>query len=144
MESEFVSYHISEWIDLIFGYKQRGEEAEKADNLFESLTYDDYVYDDFNEDKKQVILLKIMELGQAPRKLFDKEHPKKKISTVKIKGAPQEDLKKQVHCQKEENEKQLKILKSLEKEKETEKENIDARCKELLQDNQEVLDKLRR
>ena len=32
MECEFVSKHINEWIDLIFGYKQRGDEAEQADN----------------------------------------------------------------------------------------------------------------
>ena len=27
-----MSSHLHHWIDLIFGYKQRGEEAEKADN----------------------------------------------------------------------------------------------------------------
>lgn len=32
LESSYVSNHIHQWIDLVFGYKQRGEEAEKADN----------------------------------------------------------------------------------------------------------------
>lgn len=32
MESEHVSRNLHHWIDLIFGYKQKGEEAEKADN----------------------------------------------------------------------------------------------------------------
>ena len=32
LECDHVSKHIHEWIDLIFGYKQRGIEAEKADN----------------------------------------------------------------------------------------------------------------
>jgi factor associated with neutral sphingomyelinase activation len=32
LECDYVSRHLHEWIDLIFGYKQRGEEAEKADN----------------------------------------------------------------------------------------------------------------
>ena len=32
LESEYVSQHLHEWIDLIFGYKQRGKEAMLADN----------------------------------------------------------------------------------------------------------------
>lgn len=32
LESEYVSKNLHCWIDLIFGYKQRGEEAEKAHN----------------------------------------------------------------------------------------------------------------
>jgi len=32
LESDYVSSHLHEWIDLIFGFKQRGEEALKADN----------------------------------------------------------------------------------------------------------------
>ena len=34
---------LPEWIDLVFGYKQRGKEAEKALNTFFYLTYDDMV-----------------------------------------------------------------------------------------------------
>jgi hypothetical protein len=32
LESEYVSAHLHLWIDLIFGYKQRGRDAEAADN----------------------------------------------------------------------------------------------------------------
>ena len=32
LECSYVSENIHHWIDLIFGYKQRGEEAWKADN----------------------------------------------------------------------------------------------------------------
>lgn len=39
-ESEHVSSHLHEWIDLIFGYKQRGEEAVKALNVFYYCTYE--------------------------------------------------------------------------------------------------------
>eukprot|EP00122_Pirum_gemmata_P017675 Pgem_evm1s16558 len=32
LESDYVSQHIHEWIDLIFGYKQRGKESVKSAN----------------------------------------------------------------------------------------------------------------
>jgi hypothetical protein len=32
LESNYVSNHLHEWIDLIFGYKQIGQEALEADN----------------------------------------------------------------------------------------------------------------
>ena len=32
--------HLHEWIDLIFGWKQRGKAAIEADNLFYYLTYE--------------------------------------------------------------------------------------------------------
>lgn len=39
-ESDYASEHIHEWIDLIFGYKQRGQAGIDADNLFYHLTYE--------------------------------------------------------------------------------------------------------
>jgi len=40
LESDYVSDHLHEWIDLIFGYKQRDKAAEAAHNLFFHLTYE--------------------------------------------------------------------------------------------------------
>src|SRR5690606_21952427 len=78
LESEYVSSNINQWIDLIFGYKQRGEEAEAADNIFNYVAYDTFEYETSNELKTQAYLTEIIECGQIPKQLFTEPHPKKK------------------------------------------------------------------
>jgi len=51
LEHDFVSANIHHWIDLIFGYKQKGEEAEINLNTFYYMTYEDSVDLDKIEDE---------------------------------------------------------------------------------------------
>jgi hypothetical protein len=73
-ESEDVSMMIHHWIDLIFGYKQKGKEADENFNLFYYLTYENSVNLDDIEDEvsKTSAEAQIIHFGQTPCQLFDK------------------------------------------------------------------------
>jgi WD40 repeat protein len=79
LESDFVSENIHNWIDLIFGYKQQGEEAGKNLNVFHYLSYEGAVDIDKIEDpvEKQSTISIIHNFGQTPRLLFKKPHSKR-------------------------------------------------------------------
>lgn len=76
LESEHVSRNLHHWIDLIFGYKQRGEEAIEANNLFYHLCYEGAVDLDHINDltKRHALEVQISEFGQIPKQLFTKPH----------------------------------------------------------------------
>ena len=40
LEGERASRSLHRWVDLVFGYRQRGREAERADNVFYHLCYE--------------------------------------------------------------------------------------------------------
>ena len=79
LECKYVSENLHSWIDLIFGYKQRGEEAEKAANLFVHLTYDGLVDIDKISDPllRASTISQINNFGQTPYQIFHKPHPKR-------------------------------------------------------------------
>lgn len=79
LESEYVSAHLNEWIDLIFGFKQQGDEAVNAMNTFHYLSYESAVDMDAitNQLDKQATVGIINNFGQTPRQLFKKPHPKR-------------------------------------------------------------------
>jgi hypothetical protein len=84
LESKMVSENLHQWIDLVFGYKQRGAASEIAMNVFIPLTYDGEVNIDAITDPilKEATLSQINNFGQSPSRLFSKPHPKKVVPDI--------------------------------------------------------------
>ena len=97
LESAYVSEHLHEWIDLIFGCKQSGEEAVSAINVFFSITYEQnvrHLFEDQQSDGSlEGIIEQIAHYGQTPVQLFKKEHPKRLVKPRQ--STLFEDLKRQ-------------------------------------------------
>ncbi|CAG0905690.1 unnamed protein product, partial [Cyprideis torosa] len=78
LEHDIVSANLHHWIDLIFGYKQRGPEAEAALNIFHPMSYEGYcTTEDRLMDPDELLALRtqISEFGQVPSQLFHLPHP---------------------------------------------------------------------
>lgn len=84
LESRFVSENLHHWIDLIFGFKQRGRAAVDVMNVFIHLTYEGEVDIDAINDPvmRNATISQINNFGQTPSKIFHRPHPRKLVPDV--------------------------------------------------------------
>ena len=77
LESDYVSEHINEWIDLIFGYKQTGSHAETAYNQFPESCYHGTIpwADLKTEEERSAFKVLVRDFGQNPHQLYTDPHP---------------------------------------------------------------------
>ena len=93
LESDFVSEHLNEWIDLIFGCNQAGDSAESAFNLFQDSTYRGSI--DWKslktDDERAGLQVLVKDFGQCPGQVFTDPHPVRQFRWTSIPGRELED-----------------------------------------------------
>ena len=118
LESEEVNKSINKWFDLIFGYKQKGKEAENAYNLFIPSSYDNF---DINKEAltpdQKIYYLRLIEFGLTPHQIINKKFNKRRQKDNKKKSISEswrekEPIINQFENKKNDNNKNiLKVLK---------------------------------
>jgi hypothetical protein len=81
LQDEATSEHMNEWIDLIFGYKSRGEKAIEAKNMFHPLCYpsENDSAKEQDEVTREAIRAYFVNFVQCSIQLFKKPHPTKAV-----------------------------------------------------------------
>ncbi|KAL2013633.1 hypothetical protein VTN00DRAFT_1158 [Thermoascus crustaceus] len=79
LESPYVTQNLHHWIDLVFGFKQKGEAALDAVNVFHHLSYQGAKDIDSIEDpvERLATIGIIHNFGQTPHQVFQRPHPRR-------------------------------------------------------------------
>ena len=90
MENKNVNKNLNLWIDLIFGYKQQGQEAIKNYNVYREMCYEltDEKFEELkNNNELDNYLFEKTEFGYVPKQIFSKAH-KQKENTDEFQNYP--------------------------------------------------------
>lgn len=89
LESAYVSENIHHWIDLVYGYKQRGKEAVDHLNIFYPLTYENCIDLDKVDDPDERVSFEtqIAHFGQNPAQIIgNNPHPARRTVRANWEG----------------------------------------------------------
>ena len=90
LESSQISKNMQKWIDLIFGYKARGKEAELSNNIFTESSYQENI--DINNIENKQSYLRLVEFGLIPNQIMNKECSKREKKEDITKGREITDI----------------------------------------------------
>ncbi|XP_013360148.1 PREDICTED: lysosomal-trafficking regulator isoform X3 [Chinchilla lanigera] len=87
LESDHVSQNICHWIDLVFGYKQKGKASVQAINVFHPATYFGMDVSAVEDPvQRRALETMIKTYGQTPRQLFHTAHASRTGGKLNIEG----------------------------------------------------------
>ncbi|XP_029426239.1 lysosomal-trafficking regulator isoform X3 [Nannospalax galili] len=87
LESDHVSQNICHWIDLVFGYKQKGKASVQAINVFHPATYFGMDVSAVEDPvQRRALETMIKTYGQTPRQLFHTAHTNRPGAKLNIEG----------------------------------------------------------
>ncbi|XP_002760934.3 lysosomal-trafficking regulator [Callithrix jacchus] len=87
LESDYVSQNICQWIDLVFGYKQKGKASVQAINVFHPATYFGMDVSAVEDPvQRRALETMIKTYGQTPRQLFHTAHVSRPGAKLNIEG----------------------------------------------------------
>ena len=84
LESNKLSYSLQNWVDLVFGFKSRGKEAENAFNVYTEASYQEQV--DITKVENKEAQLRLVEFGLIPNQIMNKECNKRDKKENILKG----------------------------------------------------------
>jgi len=84
LESPYVTANLHSWIDLVFGYKQQGNAAIEATNVFHHLSYYGAKnIEEIEDERERLAAIGIIHnFGNTPRQIFSRPHQQRKPDTI--------------------------------------------------------------
>ena len=80
---EKTTLKINKWVDLIFGYLQKGQKAEENHNIFMLNTYENMVnIENIKEDDEKNALMRLVEVGVTPIQILSSESKTRDINQI--------------------------------------------------------------